>query len=161
MPFWVHGTDAATGRPRDSLFIETEDEGDARQQAVEAGMTVEEVEFVERVSDDSPREDPLSVVPVAPPPLPTGARVQRLRCARCNSDRVVPRATIWEWGRDAGGGPLQAYVNAKPHALLFRGAVYATLYARVCADCGHTELFAEGAEELYKAYQQSLTEGAQ
>jgi hypothetical protein len=46
MPFWVHGRDAATGQPRDSLFIETESEADARQQAAEAGLTVEEVEHV-------------------------------------------------------------------------------------------------------------------
>jgi hypothetical protein len=46
MPFWVHGRDAATGRPRDSLFVEVESEDDARQQAAEAGMVAEEVEHV-------------------------------------------------------------------------------------------------------------------
>jgi hypothetical protein len=46
-------------------------------------------------------------------------------------------------------------VYAKPEAAIFKGAAYATLYARICADCGHASLFAEGAEELYEAYQQS------
>jgi hypothetical protein len=48
-----------------------------------------------------------------------------------------------------------AYVYAKPDAALFKGAAYATLYARICADCRHTSLFAEGADALYEAYQQS------
>lgn len=158
MPFWVHGTDTATGRPRDSLFIEAGDEADARQQATEAGMTVEEVEFVPPAPDEAPTSD--VPAPGAPPP-PADTRVQRLRCVRCNSSRVVPRATIWDSDHDIGGRPLQVYVDAKPHALLFRGTTYATLYARVCADCGHTELFADGAEELYRAYRQSRTEGTQ
>jgi hypothetical protein len=48
-----------------------------------------------------------------------------------------------------------AYVCAKPDAAIFKGAAYATLYARICADCGHTSLFAEASAALYEAYQQS------
>jgi hypothetical protein len=90
------------------------------------------------------------------PPAPSAGAP--LRCARCNSSRVVPRATIWDRDGSAntvGGTPLQAYVEAKPNALIFRGTVYATLYARVCADCGHAELFADGAKELYEAHRRS------
>ena len=130
MPYWVHGRDAATGEARDSLFIETENEADARQQAAEEGMTVEEVHYV------TPREDP---------PKPASPS-EPLRCVRCDSSRVVPRAAIWDSDSQSGGHPLQAYVNAKPHAIIFRGAAYATLYARVCAGCGHAEIFADGAE---------------
>jgi hypothetical protein len=154
MPFWIHGRDTATGRPRDSLFIETESEDDARQQAAEAGLTVEEVEHV-RAMPPEEESEPVRAAPQedAPKVPPTGPR----RCVRCNSGRVVPRATIWDQG-DTSGGTLQAYVEAKPDALFFRGAVYATLFARICADCGHAELFADGAEELYAAYRQSLAE---
>ena len=150
MPFWVHGRDAATGRPRDSLFIEVESEADARQQASESGMTVEEVEHVRAATPEESREPdratPQTDAPRAAPSRPP-------RCARCDSGRVVPRATIWDTA-DVGR-PLQAYVETKPDALIFRGAVYASLYARICADCGHAELFADGAEALYEAYQQS------
>ncbi|MBN9120784.1 MAG: hypothetical protein J0I06_16815 [Planctomycetes bacterium] len=136
MPFWVHGRDAATGQPRAPLFVEAESAADARQQAAEAGMAVEEAEFVRP----------------AAPSIP-------LRCPRCDSGRVVPRATVWDQDTGAvGGGPLRAYVNANPGALIFRGPVYAALYARVCADCGHAELFADGAGELYEAYRRSRNE---
>ena len=155
MPFWVHGRDAATGRPRDSLFIETEGEEDARQQAAEAGMVVEEVEHV-RAAPPEEESEPARAAPPAgtPKAVPSGP----LRCARCHSERVVPRATVWDRDSQGGGGTLLAYVYAKPDALLFRGTVYAHLYARICADCGHAELFADGAEELYAAYRQSLAE---
>jgi uncharacterized OB-fold protein len=77
------------------------------------------------------------------------------QCDQCGSDRVVPKAVVWD---QTSGGSLMAYVCAKPNAAFFRGTVYATLYARICADCGHTSLFAEGAEALYEAYQQSQAE---
>ena len=153
MSFWVHGRDSATGETLDSLFLEVDSEADARAQATEAGMTVEEVERVR----DAPREDPpRQDAPCQDPPKAIPA--ERLRCARCGSERVVPRAAIWDRDSQGGGGSLQAYVYTKPDALVFKGTVYATLYARVCADCGHAELFADGAEVLYKAYQQSRAE---
>ncbi len=79
------------------------------------------------------------------------------RCASCNSERVVPKAIIWDQGKHSQG-TLQAYVYAKPDAWIFKGAAYATLYARICAECGHVSLFAEGAEALYQAYLQSQSE---
>jgi hypothetical protein len=108
-------------------------------------MTVEEVEFVHSTPDG---EAPAAT----DPPVP-------LRCSRCGSGRVVPRATIWDHNTYSysGGMPLQVYVSGKPEALVFRGTVCATLYARVCADCGHAELYADGAERLYEAYQRSQT----
>jgi hypothetical protein len=78
------------------------------------------------------------------------------RCAQCGSERVVPKAVVWD---QTSGGSVMAYVYAKPDAALFKGAAYATLYARICADCRHTSLFAEGAEALYEAYQQSQQGG--
>jgi hypothetical protein len=77
------------------------------------------------------------------------------QCAQCGSARVVPQAMV----RDATGGSLLAYVFAKPDAMIFKGTASATLCARICADCGHASLFAEGAEELYEAWQQSQSEG--
>jgi hypothetical protein len=142
MPFWVYGRDAGSGQPRDPLFIETEHENDARNQAGEAGVEVEEIEFVK---------------PPEPEEAATSAREDKdVRCARCGSHRVVPRATIWDQG-EGSKGTLQAYVYADPNALVFKGTAYATLVARICADCGAAELHVSTreAEGLYEAYRKS------
>jgi hypothetical protein len=75
------------------------------------------------------------------------------QCAKCGSERVVPKATIWDQGRGSWGG-LQVYVYGNPDAFIFKDTTYATLYARVCGDCGFAELYAHGAAELYDAYRQ-------
>jgi hypothetical protein len=56
---------------------------------------------------------------------------------------------------------LQAYVYADPDALMFKGTAYATLLARICADCGAAELYVmpKEAEGLYEAYRQSKSGG--
>jgi hypothetical protein len=64
MPYWVYGKDLATAQPRDPIFLEVDSEAEARTQATEAGMSVEEVEFVappaQAVNDEGPAspEDP-------------------------------------------------------------------------------------------------------
>lgn len=82
----------------------------------------------------------------------------REQCAQCGSERVVPKAVVWDQG-EYSKGALQAYVYAKPDATFFKETAYATLFARICADCGHASLYAEGAEKLYAAYQQSQASG--
>jgi hypothetical protein len=80
-----------------------------------------------------------------------------LRCAKCGSARIVPRATIWDRGEaQMPARSLTAYVYANPDALIFKGTTYATLYARICGDCGYTEIYADGAADLYAADQQNL-----
>jgi hypothetical protein len=81
-----------------------------------------------------------------------------VRCAKCGSERVVPQAEIWDQGRHSSGS-LHAYVYTKPDAIFFPGTVYATLYARICGDCGFTEIYAAGAAELYEAYRRSQSSG--
>jgi hypothetical protein len=80
-----------------------------------------------------------------------------VRCARCGSHRVVPRARLWTHAE--GGGPLQAYVYADPNAVLFKGTTYATLSAKICADCGAVELQVapHEADGLYEAYRKSMS----
>lgn len=60
MPYWVYGLDAATRQSRDPLFIETDNEADARAQAAEAGMVVEEVEFTPRPRHEGQERRPAS-----------------------------------------------------------------------------------------------------
>jgi hypothetical protein len=76
------------------------------------------------------------------------------RCAKCGSDRVVPQARLFDQGY------LEAAVDAKPDALVFKGTESAKLYARLCAECGHAELFAKPQEvaRLYEVYCQRAGE---
>ena len=82
-----------------------------------------------------------------------------VNCVKCGSERVIPQATVWDPGQSSSG-TLQAYVYAKPGAILFKGPVFAKLYARICADCGHAELYAEDADKLYDAYRQAQSRAA-
>ncbi|MGE0758728.1 MAG: hypothetical protein AB7O38_17000 [Pirellulaceae bacterium] len=92
---------------------------------------------------------------IAPVSLPSKlGRATAAQCAQCGSERVIPRAFVWGQGEQALGN-LQAYVYAKPDAMFFKEAVYTTLYARICGECGHASLFADGAEALYETYQRS------
>jgi hypothetical protein len=54
-------------------------------------------------------------------------------------------------------GTLKAYVYSNPEAWVFKGTVYGRLQARVCGECGYTELFTTNAQELYEAYRSSST----
>ena len=74
-----------------------------------------------------------------------------MKCTCCGSERIIPQASIWE----EQIGQLRAYVFVKPTAILFKERVWANLYARICADCGHTDLFTDNAGELYEAYLRS------
>jgi hypothetical protein len=78
-----------------------------------------------------------------------GRKAMAIRCSKCGSDRVVPRASIWDQG---GLTYLQAHVHKHPDALLLKGTTFATLYATNCGACGFTEIYAEGASGLYEAY---------
>lgn len=80
-----------------------------------------------------------------------------LICAKCGSDRIVPNARVRDRGHlNSDAGNLTLIVYEKPDALLFKGAHQGELAARVCGDCGFTELFVEDAPELYDVYRQSL-----
>jgi hypothetical protein len=50
---------------------------------------------------------------------------------------------------------LWVIVARKPKAALFRGETRTELSARVCGDCGYTELFAENPSGLFEAYSES------
>ncbi len=69
-------------------------------------------------------------------------------CAKCGSTRVTPDAVL----RDQNGGTVTLCVYRHPDALIFGGPVLSTLHARVCANCGYTELYAQDGEALYQAH---------
>jgi hypothetical protein len=74
-----------------------------------------------------------------------------LKCNRCGSTKMVPITGVADQGQYSDGS-LKAVVYSNPDAWLFKGPVYARLYARICGECGFTELFAENPQEIYEAY---------
>jgi hypothetical protein len=76
------------------------------------------------------------------------------RCAKCGSDKVVPLASIAAQSQQSQG-QVNAYIFSNPEAWIFKGPVFARLRARICGECGHAELIAENAAELYEAYRQA------
>jgi hypothetical protein len=63
----------------------------------------------------------------------------------------------------AGGveGPdvldLTAVIHENPEALVFKYSHHRALHARICGDCGYTELFVENPKEFYDAYKKKET----
>jgi len=80
------------------------------------------------------------------------------KCAKCDSIHVVPSARVMDRDHDGTVLNLQIAVARKPDAFLFRREEIAEVRARVCADCGHVELFTRGARSLYRAYLESIAE---
>ena len=74
-------------------------------------------------------------------------------CSKCGSTKIVPDAYAYE---TAGGVTLAACVAANPTAIIFKGTQSAYLKARICGDCGYTELYADNAKQLYEAHAASL-----
>ena len=72
-------------------------------------------------------------------------------CAKCGSGKVVPLARMADQGQYSDG-KLKAVVYTNPEAWIFKGAVSAVLRARICGDCGFTELYAEKPQALFKAW---------
>jgi predicted nucleic-acid-binding Zn-ribbon protein len=77
-----------------------------------------------------------------------------LKCAKCGSKRIVPRARVLDQG-EYSDGVLKAALDRNPEAWIFKGTVLSSLCACICADCGFTELYADHPEELYQVYQQT------
>jgi predicted nucleic-acid-binding Zn-ribbon protein len=74
------------------------------------------------------------------------------KCIKCGSDKIIPLVSMIDQGQ-ASDGTLKALVAySNPEAWVFKGAVYATMNANICGECGYTELIAEDPAALYDAY---------
>jgi hypothetical protein len=83
MHYWVYGVDGVSREPREPLYIEGVSEEEARAQAKEMGMAVEEVEAVQ------PKPTPASAAAVvAAPSAPTGESL------RPETDHPVPPVLV-------------------------------------------------------------------
>ncbi len=73
-------------------------------------------------------------------------------CSKCGADRVIPRAILI----DNNAHILCAKVERHPEAMIFKGESTSTLVARICGECGFTEIYADAPDELYQAYRDFL-----
>lgn len=78
-------------------------------------------------------------------------------CAACGSAQVIPRVPLLDHYGDVGAFSKEATleVAGSPEAWFFRDKVSGKVYAKVCGDCGHAELFVTNHRELYAKYAQS------
>jgi predicted nucleic-acid-binding Zn-ribbon protein len=76
-------------------------------------------------------------------------------CAKCGSRKVIPDAEILDQGQ-ASDGTLKAKYDRRPFAFFNKGRSSTRLLARICVQCGYTELYAEHAEVLDEAYRDVL-----
>jgi hypothetical protein len=77
-------------------------------------------------------------------------------CAKCGSDKIIPRARAVDRINRGDDAEMLIKVSADPRARFFTEDYHSAVYARVCAGCGHVELYADDTESLWDAYQQSL-----
>ena len=76
-------------------------------------------------------------------------------CSKCGSSKVVPRARVIDrahYGADSGN--IQVGAARRPRKL-FKLQEKVDVYARVCGECGFTELFVEDPSSIYAAYLES------
>ena len=90
-----------------------------------------------------------------PERYPPREQSSTLKCLRCGSNKVIPSVTVVD-REDHGSGELNVKIERNPDALIFKQPEYAALRARICSNCGHTELFVVYPERLWEAYQTKL-----
>ena len=78
-------------------------------------------------------------------------------CPKCQSVKLIPRARV---RGDLGSlQDLCVEVYERPEALIFKDVHRAELSARVCGECGYTELYVDNPQGLYSVY--SAARGAE
>lgn len=74
-------------------------------------------------------------------------------CRNCSSTKIIPQVDVFDQG-EYSSGRLTVGLATKPHAVLLKGLVTATVTANVCGECGYLELFISDPQKLYDAYVQ-------
>ena len=80
-----------------------------------------------------------------------------LKCAKCSSVRVIPNVFVVDESPRTSEGipadnPLRVRIEGNPQAWILKDRLYGELTARICGDCGYTELYAQNPAELYAQY---------
>ena len=87
------------------------------------------------------------------PAMHETTRHNGLRCPKCGSSKIIPKARVIAHREHFGD--VQVIVYGNPDALIFTDPLYGKLMAEICGDCGHVEWRVENAEELYDHYRQA------
>lgn len=77
-------------------------------------------------------------------------------CAKCSSDKIIPKARIIDKGDSNIASNLQVIIDENPDALLFKGRISSSLFAKICGNCGFTEVYAQDHQALYTAYKNQI-----
>lgn len=78
-----------------------------------------------------------------------------LRCAKCGSEKMIPRINIEDQGINTDGTLRASVGYDNPAARFLKFDIYARFQANICGECGHTELTALDRAGLYAAYVKS------
>ncbi|HYG62330.1 MAG TPA: hypothetical protein VEL74_07100 [Thermoanaerobaculia bacterium] len=74
-------------------------------------------------------------------------------CAKCRSTKVLPKVRVMDRGDySLDAGELALIVYEKPEAMIFKGPHEGSLFARVCGECGYTEMYLENPGEFYRLF---------
>jgi predicted nucleic-acid-binding Zn-ribbon protein len=77
-------------------------------------------------------------------------------CPKCQSAKIIPNVRIILDRNYNVVGDLSVEIYENPDALFFKGAHQGKLQARICGQCGYTELCLENPAQLFAAYQRNL-----
>jgi len=81
--------------------------------------------------------------------------MQSQSCPNCGSTEIIPRVRVVDNAPSGGKIDLAVEICENPDALLFKGTHIGKLYARICGNCGYTELFVENPREILQVYRRS------
>ena len=74
-------------------------------------------------------------------------------CPKCQSEKIVPRVRVKSGGPYGPElGDITAVIYENLDAMVFKYSHQGSLYARICGECGYTELFVENPGEFYEVY---------
>ncbi|MEL7035520.1 MAG: hypothetical protein AAFO04_07870 [Cyanobacteria bacterium J06592_8] len=77
-------------------------------------------------------------------------------CSKCGSEKLIPHVRILDRGYKNIELDLSVIIYEKPDALpFFKGDHRGQLQAKICGDCGHTELTVTNPGELWDIYQKA------
>lgn len=76
----------------------------------------------------------------------------RTNCSKCQSTKMIPNVHIRDYGDHMSNNQLSVEIYEDPEAMIFKGTHEGALHARICGDCGYTELYVENPQELYLVY---------
>ena len=72
-------------------------------------------------------------------------------CPKCGCTVIVEGVRVLDRGHGGAEHDLSVAVYRHPTARVFKGEVTCNLWARVCGNCGFTELYAENPTALVRA----------